>query len=213
MEHNCYLCHENIGSHPVNIGKDTFRHLDCSPLDYDLKPSDKMRADELWDELILHAESINKSRLRLVEILAEFHKDRLYRVQGCATWDDFCKKLGVKRSWGYELLSIAKNQVLLDYVRDEPEVLETRGKQLGIIAKIASQENVDALFSLAKTKTVSELRDELSNQENSDIITRSFSWVKEDYMTIEDAIAKVKEEHGEMSSAKAILGMAMEYLG
>jgi len=53
----------------------------------------------------------------------------------------------------------------------------------------------------------------MSTQADSGVVTKTYSWGKDDYMTIEDAIGKVKREHGEMSSARALLAIAQEYLG
>jgi hypothetical protein len=210
----CYLCTGEVGGDWVYIGKDTYRHMDCNPADYaNVLPSDKERETTLWNELMGHADTIRTSRLRVVEILGEYHRDKLYRTRGFSTWDEFSKHLGMKRSWGYELLGIAKNQALLDCIREEPDILEERAKQVSIIAKVADEGNVSSLLRKAKTMTCTDLRNELSTQADTGHITKSYSWTKDEIMTLEDAIAKVKEENGEMSSAKALICIAQEYLG
>jgi len=210
----CYLCQNEIGAEPQYIGNDTYRHKDCNPTDYaEIAPSEKEREKKLWQDLMFHADVIQSGRLKIIEILHEYHRDRLYRLRGCDTWDEFCRFLGMKRSWAYELLGIAKNQAVIDYVKEAPNILDERTKQIAIVARVATEENVNELMEKASRMTVSELRDEMSTQADSGVVTKTYSWGKDDYMTIEDAIGKVKREHGEMSSARAILAMAQEYLG
>src|SRR3989304_3044654 len=210
----CHLCQNEIGAEPQYIGNDTYRHKDCNPTDYsEIAPSEKEREKKLWQDLMFHADVIQTGRLKIIEILHEYHRDRLYRLRGFDTWDEFCHALLIKRSWAYELLSISRNQAVIEYVRAAPGVLDERTKQVAIVARVATEENVNALMDKAARMSVSELRDELSTQADISVVTKTYSWGKDDYMTIEDAIGKVKREHGGMSSARGLLAIAQEYLG
>lgn len=204
----CYLCHEPIAKNPLYIGQDTYRHRECDPLQHNHLPtSDKERADTLWAEMMQIAGEIQGHRLRLAMILKVYHQDKLYRLRGYETWHEFTNFLSLKHSWAYELLSIVKNPYLLEYVQAEPELLEGRAKHLAVIARIADAENVAEMVEKARSMTVVELRNDLSDRADTDWVTRSFSFERHELSTLEDAI-----ERTGLRGGRAIIAICQEYL-
>lgn len=211
----CFLCSEELGDkQTLYVGNEKWRHSDCDPIKYGaLTVEDRQLADVLWVELLQCADTIQSNRLKLLGILSTYNQQKLYRCKGFSTWADFCKYLGMKKSWSYELLKIANNPFLFEKIKGNPKLMEERPKHMTVIADVATEDNVEELVYKAERMTVSDLRSEvMPHGDGGEFVTKSFRFRREDLSTIEDAISHVRGATGEANPGTCIVHLAENYL-
>lgn len=201
----CYLCQNEISGNGLYIGDGTYRHHECNPVEYsDVPADDKESEAKLWDELMQNADEIHHKRLRMVEILSIYHKNRLYRLRGFHTWNDFTAFLGMKRSWAYELLNIARNECVIEYVRDKPSLLDEKTKHLSAIAKIATDESIQGLMQKVNSMTLTDLKNDISTHPNTGLKIMSFTFTAEQLEVLEEAFEYLRTEHNITNKGEAL---------
>ena len=127
--------------------------------DAQIADKDKVRAQELHQKILIHAQLVAQNLWEMCSSLKEMRDSKLYYQLGYMHFDDYCQnELGIKRSQAYQYISIS-NKLSGDFVQSTGQI---GVEKLALLASV-SEEQREQLMEQTEVEsvTVRELKEQI----------------------------------------------------
>ena len=127
--------------------------------DAQIADKDKVRAQELHQKILIHAQLVAQNLWEMCSSLKEMRDSKLYYQLGYMHFDDYCQnELGIKRSQAYQYISIA-NKLSGDFVQSTGQI---GVEKLALLASVSEEQREQVLENTnVESVTVRELKEQI----------------------------------------------------
>lgn len=127
--------------------------------DTQIADKDKVRAQELHQKILIHAQLVAQNLWEMCSSLKEMRDSKYFYNLGYMNFDDYCREaLGIKRSQAYQYISIA-NKLSGDFVQSTGQI---GVEKLALLASISDDEREQVMEQTnVESVTVRELKEQI----------------------------------------------------
>ena len=127
--------------------------------DTQIADKDKIRAQELHQKILIHAQLVAQNLWEMCSSLKEMRDTKLYYQLGYMHFDDYCQnELGIKRSQAFKYISIVSN-MSQEFVHSSGQIGVTK---LALLASISDDEREQLMEQTdVESVTVRELKEQI----------------------------------------------------
>lgn len=162
--------------------------------DTQIADKDKVRAQELHQKILIHAQLVAQNLWEMCSSLKEMRDSKLYYQLGYMHFDDYCQnELGIKRSQAYQYISIA-NKLSGDFVQSTGQI---GVEKLALLASVSEEQREQVLENTdVESVTVRELKEQIKGlQAEKQRLETDLSESSEVRETLENSLEVTQRQH------------------
>lgn len=127
--------------------------------DTQIADKDKVRAQELHQKILIHAQLVAQNLWEMCSSLKEMRDSKYFYNLGYMNFDDYCREaLGIKRSQAYQYISIA-SKLSGDFVQSTGQI---GVEKLALLASVSEEQREQVLENTnVESVTVRELKEQI----------------------------------------------------
>lgn len=162
--------------------------------DTQIADKDKVRAQELHQKILIHAQLVAQNLWEMCSSLKEMRDSKLYYQLGYMHFDDYCRdELGLKHSQAFKYISIVSN-MSQDFVHSSGQIGVTK---LALLASISDDEREQLMEQTdVESVTVRELKEQIKGlQAEKQRLETDLSESSEVRETLENSLEVTQRQH------------------
>ena len=162
--------------------------------DTQIADKDKVRAQELHQRILIHAQLVAQNLWEMCSSLKEMRDSKLYYQLGYMHFDDYCQnELGIKRRQAYKYISIAENSSM-NFVHSSAQIGVTK---LALLASLSESEREEIMEQTdVESVTVRELKEQIKGlQAERERLETDLSESSEVRETLENSLDVTQRQH------------------
>lgn len=166
--------------------------------DTQIADKDKVRAQELHQKILIHAQLVAQNLWEMCSSLKEMRDSKLYYQLGYMHFDDYCQnELGIKRRQAYKYISIAENSSM-NFVHSSAQIGVTK---LALLASISEGEREQLMEQTdVESVTVRELKEQIKGLQ--DRITHQSKFYEQQESRLADEREASEQLQSELDRAR-----------
>ena len=162
--------------------------------DTQITDKDKVRAQELHQKILIHAQLVAQNLWEMCSSLKEMRDSKLYYQLGYMHFEDYCRdELGIKKVQAYKYISIVSN-MSQEFVHSSEQIGVTK---LALLASISDGEREQVLENTdVESVTVRELKEQIKGlQAERERLETDLSESSEVRETLENSLDVTQRQH------------------
>ena len=164
--------------------------------DAQIADKDKVRAQELHQKILIHAQLVAQNLWEMCSSLKEMRDTKLYYQLGYMHFDDYCQReLGIRRRQAYNFITIADN-MNAESVQSIAQIGTTK---LSLLASLSESEREEIMEQTdVESVTVRELKEQIKGlQAEKERLETDLSESSEVRETLENSLEVTQRQHSE----------------